>query len=480
MTKRPGRTALVHFLSQAVVSIAGFAATFAIAYLLGAEGLGRYSIAVALGFFWLSIPLNAVGMAIKKRMSEGTDPAGFLSAGITINGVLAILLALLVLGAGRVLEGVTAGGEFVRVITSLDVEIAALLVCSAAYVTAIQALHGQQRVGTAGVMNAVERLGRSGIQVFLLLVGSGVAAITFGFAGSLAATAVLVFVLAGVRPVRPGVEHVRELLSYARYAWMSTLRGRVFGWLDTIVLSFFVGASLIGIYEAAWGIASLLAVASGSISQTLFPEVSELSTRENYDRIKHFLDEALAFSGIFIIPGLFGAAALGDRVLTFYRPEFGRGTGVLLVLVAAYIADVYASQLLNVLNAIDRPDRAFRVNTLFIGLNAVLNVALIWTIGWYGAALATALSSSLRAVAGYRAVTDIVGAISVPGRTIGMEVAAAAVMGALVYPVVPLVPHTRLGTVVLVSFGAVVYAVCLLGLSTRVRGKARSLAPVSP
>ncbi|MFB6308142.1 MAG: polysaccharide biosynthesis protein, partial [Haloarculaceae archaeon] len=60
---RLGKTATIHFVSQAAVSVAGFVATFAIAVLLGADGLGRYSVAVAIGFFWLAIPTNAVGLA---------------------------------------------------------------------------------------------------------------------------------------------------------------------------------------------------------------------------------------------------------------------------------------------------------------------------------------------------------------------------------------------------------------------------------
>ncbi|MFC7028106.1 lipopolysaccharide biosynthesis protein [Halomicroarcula sp. GCM10025710] len=144
------------------------------------------------------------------------------------------------------------------------------------------------------------------------------------------------------------------------------------------------------------------------------PRSASSSTDSGFDRIRHYLDEALAFSAIFVIPGLFGTVVLGERVLRFYRPEFGQGTQILLVLILAYLADVFASQFTNVLNGIDRPDAAFRVNGLFIVVNMVLNVVLVWQIGWFGAAFATASSSLLRAVAGYWVLESILGGVSIP------------------------------------------------------------------
>ncbi|MFC6973770.1 lipopolysaccharide biosynthesis protein [Halomicroarcula sp. GCM10025709] len=317
------------------------------------------------------------------------------------------------------------------------------------------------------------------IQVAVLYVGFRVAGITLGHAGSLVLAALAAILLSDVRPSLPSLAQLRSMLDYAKFAWVGALRGRVFGWLDTIVLSFFVGASLIGIYEAAWGIASMLAMASASISKTLFPEVSDISGSEQFDQIRHYLDEALAFSGVFVIPGLFGALVLGERILRFYRPEFGQGTGILLILITAYLADVYASQLMNVINAIDRPDAAFRVNIVFVAVNAVLNVVLVWRVGWYGAAVATAISTVLRTVGGYIVLRSLVGSISVPTGEIAKQFLASLAMAAGVWPVVGRVPAGRPGTLVLVALGAAIYGTVWLALSTRARTKVTGLLPVS-
>jgi O-antigen/teichoic acid export membrane protein len=176
-----------------------------------------------------------------------------------------------------------------------------------------------------------------------------------------------------------------------------------------------------------------------------------------------------------MFPGLLGALVLGDRILQFYRPEFSQGTGILLILIAAYLVDVFAAQFTNVINGIDRPDVAFRVNIIFITMNATLNIILVWQYGWYGAAVATATSSALRAIAGYMMLERILGDLSIPLGEHARQVVAAVVMAAVVYLLIPYAPTGRPGTVLLVAVGAVIYGGVLFGIAPRVRKKALAL-----
>lgn len=475
---RLGKTAVIHFGSNLAVSAMGFVATFAIAYLLGAGGLGEYAIATALGFFWLGIPASAVSTAMRKRISEGTDQAGFLSAGLALNAAIGLLLAVLVYLAGEAIPIMFGtNNEFTRILAGYNTPIAVLILGTYGYKSASSGLQGQKRVAADGVLNAVERVFRTLVQVTLLVIGYGVGALIVGHAITLILAGIVAFAIIGLRPTRPSGEHVARLATFAKYAWVGALRSRVFGWMDTIVLSFFVSASLIGIYEAAWGLASLLAAVSGSIQRTLFPEVSDISTDEAHDKIKHYLDEGLVFAGIFVIPGLLGSIAVGERVLEFYRPEFAKGGGILVLLVLAYGFDVYASQFVNVINAIDYPDVAYRVNLAFIVSNLSLNLILIWAIGWFGAAIATGISTLLRLALAYQALGGLVGRPSVPARQLLLQGAASISMAGLVILIRPYAWPGRLGTIQLVGFGALVYTLILLALSGRVRQKTRSLLP---
>jgi len=464
---RLGRTTLLHFVSQVGVSVAGFAATFAIARLGGADVLGTYAVAVAL-MFWLSIPPTAIGDAVTKRLSEGGDAGRLLATGLLLE-----LAVAAVLGVGLLL-----GSPLVERLVGAPVgELVALLVVSnVGLLTAISVLNGEKKVAQAGGLKTVERVVRSVLHVGAVLLSYGVAALVASHVVSVLVAALVGVALAGGRPSRPSWATARSLVRYARYGWLSRLKSRAFGWMDTIVLAVFaVGASLIGVYEVAWNLASLFVLVANSVQDTLFPEVSELSVQGNYERIHHYLNEGLVFTGVFIIPGLFGAWVLGDRVLRIYNPEFTQGATVLLILIAARMLSAYGDQLVNVVNAVDRPDVAFRINLAFVAVNLVLNVALVWRYGWQGAAVATALSAAVGLVLGYGALSRLIGRPSVPLAELLRQVLASGAMAVVVLAVERSAPGNHYATVALVLVGAAVYILVLVAVSARVRGKARAL-----
>lgn len=475
---RLGKTTLFHFLSQGVSTLAGFAATFLIAVLLGPEGLGTYAIMIAVGVFTLSIPLSGLSTAVRKRMSEGEAPEEFFSAGVFAVGVATLVLVALVILASTVIRSVAPRTELelLSILARYGTAIGALTIGRGLLEIAKAGLEGQKRVAEIGGLQAVERLLRTTLQAGILLVGFSVAGLAFAHAFSLALIGLVGTVLVGYRPRLPARERVADIADYARLAWMGMLSNRIFNWMDTIVLSLFVGADLIGIYEAAWGLASMLGMVSLSINRTLFPEASELSAEGAFEHIKHIHEEGLVFSGIFVIPGFAGAAVIGQRLLRFYRPEFGIGKTVLAVLILAYAGNVYASQFLNIVNAVDRPDVAYWVNLAFIVTNLVLNLLLVWQFGWLGAAVATAVASALRTTLAVRGFVQVLGRPSIPVREIALEGIAAGCMAGVVVALEPLAPEGRLGTLLLVGGGATVYFLLLLSLSVRIRSKAGALA----
>lgn len=464
---RLGKTTLIHFISQVVVSLAGFLATFAIARVLGAEGVGVYALGIAV-VTWLVVPMNGLRQGLTKRISEGEEKHAYFTAGVAMH----VLAGVLVVG------GIYLFADQVNryIGSQVSTLIAAIFVVHNGFVMVGGVLEGEKKVAEYGWVRAFERIARTGLQVGLILAGYGVAGLFFGHAVSLGLALGVGFFLIGLRFSIPEWRHVRSLFDFAQYSWLGGLKDRTFGWMDTIVLGFFVTSSLIGIYEVAWTLASFFVLVANSIRSTLFPELSELSSDNQHDRIHHFIDESLAFTGIFLIPGFFGAMALGTDVLRIYSPEFTDGALVLLLLISARTFDAYGTQLISAINALDKPDIAFRINGLFVILNVSLNVILIMTFGWYGAAVATLLSGIVTLLLSYYALTKLIGAPSIPFREIGRQVLAAIVMLSAVIATDQVVPQNHYTTVLLAFIGVGIYLLILLGLSTRIREKAIGLA----
>ena len=464
---RIGQTSAVHLASQAVSTVVGFLATLLIARELGAGVLGTYSLVIAV-VIWLQV-FGDVGLrkALEKRLSEPGPDDPYLAAGAAVQLGVFALLAALVLALGGAASRL-ADVPMARVLGPFGPAVAALGFVSILFAFLLATLRGQHRVHVAALLDPTERTVRSALQIGAVLAGLGLVGLLAGYAvAGLAASALAIVFVAG-RPERPRRKYVGDLLSYSRYSWLGGLTDRAFKSMDTVVLGLFVASSRIGIYEVAWNVASILAVFGVSISQALFPEMSRLSSAESSAKVAGLIEDALAYTGLFVVPGLVGAVLVGDRVLAIYGSEFAQGYFVLIVLVVARLLYAYGSQFVNTLNAIDRPDAAFRVNGAFALTNVVFNIVLVARYGWIGAAVATAVSALVTLVLGYRMLSAVVD-VTVPGGEIAKQWLAAGAMGLVVYAGRAILSGSLPVTLVLVAVGALIYFAVLSTLSQRFR-----------
>jgi O-antigen/teichoic acid export membrane protein len=304
-----------------------------------------------------------------------------------------------------------------------------------------------------------------------------------GYAGGTLVAGVIGAVSVSTRFRRPQVEHFRNLFDFAKFSWLGNLSGRSFNDIDVFVLGALVSPALVGVYAIAWNITQFIGTFGSSIRQSTFPELSNASVEERTEAVTDIVSDALAYSGLVAIPGFFGSVVLADRLLTLYGDEFTQGAAVLALLMLSMLVWDYMNQLVNTLNAIDRPDRSFRVNLMFIAVNLTLNVALVLTFGWVGAAIATLLATLIGLVLAFYYLSSLVN-FAVPTRETGKQVAAAAVMAVVVYGIrrgielLDLLNHNAAIVVILVSLGAATYFLVLVTISDRFRATLVANSPV--
>jgi len=384
---RLGQTSFILFLSKLLGSFLGFVATIYFARILGEEVLGQYALVLTV-VAWLGI-VSSIGFggAIQKRISEGEDPEHYLGAGIVIKGSLLFIASVFILLFRDQINTYVGApvAEFVLL----------LLFASKTKSFVNASLKGNHLVHVYAILWSGKLLTRSIFQIGLVAIGFGLTGMLFGYAmASLLIASIGIFFL-GLRPAIPRKDHILSLVDYAKYNWLGGMQGRTFDTVDIAVLGFFVSQGLVGIYSVAWSLGKFLDVFGKSISSTLFPEMSKLSTADGTKAVATLTEDALSYGGLILIPGLVGSLVIGDRLLAIYSDGFVAGTEVLVILIAALLIYTYNKQLLNTLNAIDRPDLAFKANGVFIFSNISLNVVLVWQIGWVGAAIATAASAAV-------------------------------------------------------------------------------------
>lgn len=272
-----GQTSLIYFLSRLLAAVHGFIATIYIARLLGADPLGIYYLVLAV-VSWLVIAGKiGVSGAMSKRVSEGEQRAQYATAGLSFIAVLLIILAVALLLLRSSVDsyiGYPATGYVVLIL---------LVTLSWSTVSAL--LKGLHLVHLQGVLSPVRTGTRSLLQIGAVAAGMGVTGLFLGYAAGY----LLVFVIGGLFVVRslrgfvlPRKRHFRSLFDYAKFAWLGSLQSKMFNYTDVIVLGFFIPSALIGIYGVAWNVAQFLILFAGAISNTLFPEMSELSTKEDF------------------------------------------------------------------------------------------------------------------------------------------------------------------------------------------------------
>jgi O-antigen/teichoic acid export membrane protein len=277
-------------------------------------------------------------------------------------------------------------------------------------------------------------------------------------------------------PERPSQEHFVRLWNYAKFSWIGSVQSKTFHKADILILGLFVSAGLTGVYAVAYTLATFLGILGSAMNNVFFPEMSRLSAQNKIKEIGSLTNDAVTFSGVFFIPGVVGATVLGDRLLRIYGTSFEKGHWILVILLIALSIYAYTKQLLNALNAVDRPDLAFRANGLFVATNVALNFGLVWAVGWYGAAVATAVSATVGLVAAYYYFYQLV-PLSIPIAEIIRQVTAAGIMGIAVAGALALGEnsfgwinsHNIVFVILLVTFGAVVYFIVLFFISVRMR-----------
>jgi O-antigen/teichoic acid export membrane protein len=466
---RLGQISAISFITQVIGAVVGFVATLYVARSIGAEPLGIYNLALAL-VSWVSIA-GTIGFsgAISKRVSEGSEQGEFAVAGTAIVILLFVLLAVGFLITRPYLNdyiGFPATGFLILILFG-----------NLASATMNPLLVGLQLVHLRDILSTVRVFIRSALHIGLIAVGLGVTGL---FIGHIVAYLLIIsiggYVVVRKLPElsRPEKQHLKSLGDFAKYAWIGRLRGRMFNYTDVIVLGFFVPQSLIGIYSVAWNIGTFLSIFTGSLQSTLYPALSEISAKDDVQAVENIVEQSLTYGGLFLIPGLFGGALLGERLLRIYGPEFTQGTTIFAILILANVVMGYQAQLLNTLNGIDRPDLAFRVNGTFVVANLILNVILVYLYGWLGAAVATATSVSISLIIAYRYVATIIN-FDFPVMAITKQFIAAGIMAGFVYTglwvenTYGVFNHNLVLIILLVLSGAGVYFLSLLWISHEFR-----------
>jgi O-antigen/teichoic acid export membrane protein len=463
---RLGQTTAIYFATRLAASVIAFFGTIYFTRTLGEEVYGFYVLTLALVSWLALIKSVGFGKAIIKRMSEGKESNKYFIAGAMIQGGLTAVAVI----------GVIIFQEQVNAYVSQPVAPFVILLLTISVLTGLvnSGLKGSHKVHIYGPLNMTRRIVQYLIMIAFVYIGWELTGMLLGHAVGVALMSIVGIWFVGPTLTIPQWQHVVRLIDFAKYSWLGDLRRETVRNVDILVLGAFVSSGLVGIYAAAYSLAKFLGIFGDAIRITLFPELSKQAETHDTERIRTLTTKALTYAGLLLIPGIAGAAILGDRLMLLYGDGFGIGSQVLTILFVGILIYTYSGQLRNTLSGIDRPDLAFRVNAVLVVANIVLNVGLVNAIGWVGAAIATTTSALVSLTVGYYYTRQLV-KFRLPIGKVSKQCLAAALMAMFVYvarilgEVHPIAKYNELFIVLLVGFGAIIYFVVLFAISSSFR-----------
>ncbi|ELZ93849.1 oligosaccharide flippase family protein [Haloferax volcanii] len=465
------RASALQFGANVTQTFVGAIITIYVINELGVGAFGIFALSAAL-VKWASIPAVGIRGAVITRMNESDDisPSEYFTTASVLTGAIILVGLLALLGYSPFVEQYLDYNG-----TQL---VGGMFVSNVSFRLVLGGLRGENRVEMSSLYEALWGILSSLVKLALVYTGVGVDALFYGEITSSIVIGIFGVYSLNISFVSPTRSAAISLYSWARYGWLDNLKRMSYSWLDTIILGFFVSTSLVGIYEVAWRISALFVLLPTAISKSTFPTISSLRDTDKLNKVRRILTRGLSVAGVLAIPGLVGSVLVGGDILALYGPSVssvGVAVSVLVFLSVVRLVECYETLVMQALNALDLPDRTFRIGVIFITTNIILNVSLIPMFGVIGAAIATLLSMTLGSILAVRALPKAVQTLP-PVSAIGSQFVSAGAMAVVLCTILNYRPIGQPIEVVLyVLAGATTYGFVLLSLSSNFRERVQQL-----
>ena len=172
--------------------------------------------------------------------------------------------------------------------------------------------------------------------------------------------------------------------------------GKVIGYTDTLMLTYFSSLSEVGIYNVILPSALFFVQISRAISAIIFPISTELHFKKDMAKLAKGISLLHRYCFALVIPVIFALFAFTDRfLLLFFGPEYIAGALAFRILLVGCMFFILASVNNVIISSMGKPGEVTKIILLSALLNVLLNIFFIPLFGINGAAATTSLAYAL-------------------------------------------------------------------------------------
>lgn len=376
----------------------GYIAAIIISRMLGAEGYGIYSIAMAWALL-LVVPsrlgLDTAALKFVPIYLERGDRSrlsGFVRLAACCVFVTSVIAGLLIIVAAQL--RLTSIPEDATVATALTIfPIAGLGLVGAL-------LRAERRIFAS---QFYEQLLRPAV-VILLLAGvaasagrmSATTAVLFGAAGAFVA-----LLAGGVHTVRalplagvaPDYSNRREWVSLGGVLLATTVVQEALNQVDIVMLGYLASASEAGLFAAAWRVASLASFAVAAMTTVSGPLIASHFERADFTALGSIARSTarIGFAAALLICLPLGL--VGAPILSLFGSGFTAAYPALLVLLLGGLANAFTGVVAYLMTMTGRHSHALAIFAAALAISVLLNMLLIPRFSIVGASIASTVGT---------------------------------------------------------------------------------------
>ena len=389
-------------VAQLVTSLKGLILLPILTKTLGAEMYGTWALILATVSLLMPLALLQLGFAMTRFLAAEKDKAkiskGFSSI-FAAASLTAFALSLLIFILAELLAIAVFGGAGAACFVKLAAFLILLMTLDQVIIEYFVAF---RQMGRYAVFSILQTIGEIVLIGYLVLSGYGLLGAIISLLVVKVAVFVAGFLVVGreVRVSKPSISILRNYLVFSLPMIPTTLCIWIVNLSDRYVIGYFMNIEAVGVYSAAYGLGSLVALFFAPISAVLLPTITNLYENKKIQELKTHLKYSLKFFLMFAIPSLFGLSILSKSLLkTLTTSEFVSGYMIVSIVALATILFKCSSVSMNVVVLHKRTKLVGAIYAISATINIAMNIILVPIIGILGAAIATLVTFLIHLIA---------------------------------------------------------------------------------
>ncbi len=181
-------------------------------------------------------------------------------------------------------------------------------------------------------------------------------------------------------------EPLKELFNFSKWILVSILCTMLMIRLDILMLGYFRVTQEVGFFSAAYTLASVFPLLTGTITTVLLPKVSQISNRE---QLRKYIIKSLKYSSFVVFPVIILLFISRPLILFIYGSQYLQSANIFRILVVGLALSVIVNPISLIFYALNKTRIAAYLNISQLFANFVSNIFLIPRFGAVGAAFAS-------------------------------------------------------------------------------------------